>query len=241
MEQPLEISIMESAIDREKVRERVNYFIENNGRINVYIGAPKKEVFERFLYAHEVLDKEPRLIPRFILPPTAYSTAKMAIEMNYVKRDFLNVEYIAMLAKDIMGGMPFVDFREARELEAKARKGLRCYFDRWLAKQYNKNYRREMQRAYDWLQEDQLLEQCDIKNLFAMFGVKRIDIFNREVPEAMRTPIDEFVIEQVRRVPEKLLEKPFGDREITYKWIKGDQSFDFDSPISEIYRESQPV
>lgn len=235
MEKPLEISIIEFALDREKVRERINYFIENKGRTNVYVRAPDQEVFGRFLYAREVLDKEIYYLPVIQSPPSAFPTAMMAREMNFVERDFKHAEYIMMLAKNIVNGMPFVDFREARELEAKAKKGLRGYLDRWLAKQYDKNYRRGIQRAYNWLQEDQLLEQCDLKNLFAILGLKQIDVFNREVPEAMRAPIDEFVVEQVRRVPEKLSKKPFRDREIIYQWVREDQMFDFDSPMSEIY------
>lgn len=235
MEKPLETYVMESAIDREKVRERVNYFIENSGRVNIYIGAPKKEVLEKFLYAREVLDKEIYHIPIIQSSPSAFPTAMMAREMNFLRKDFNHAEYITILAKNLVNGMPFVDFKEARELEVKARKGLKGYWDRWLAKQYDKNYRRGIQRAYDWLQENQLLEQCDLKNLFAMFGIKQIDAFNRKVPETMRAPIDEFVVEQVRRVPEKLLEKPFGDREIMYKWLREDQTFDFECPMSEIY------
>jgi hypothetical protein len=100
----------------------------------------------------------------------------------------------------------------------------------------DKEFETALQMAYGWLEEGRPLEQCDLKNFRAISGLDTLEKYNKTTNETTTrpAPLDEFVAEQIRRVPQELIERAF-KKEPDLKWVNGERIADFDSTLAEIY------
>ena len=98
----------------------------------------------------------------------------------------------------------------------------------------DRDFSKSLPRAYDWIQEQTLSEQRDLKNWYAIQGFHILEGYNQRPETKQRAPLDEFVAEQVRRIPQKILEK---EQTRSVKWANRERAFDVNASIREIYRE----
>jgi len=239
-------------IDREKVRERIDNFIQNDGQVNIYVKAPSSDVIARDVYSREVIDKKVAsaidsqfpatravgsALFSFSSKPSTYPMLMSAIEMNRVlfrasyQYDKLNIQ----LKYDILQMLPY--WRIARDCEDNPPKGIIGKLFSWtLGSQeyWDKCFLKNRQKAYEWLQEGRPLEQCDIQNKYAILGINLINRYNQRPEISRKVPLDEFVAEQIRRVPEETIDKSF-ERELGFKWVNGERIVDMNCTLGELY------
>lgn len=238
-------------IDKEKVRERIDNFIQNDGQTNIYVQAPSKELVGKMFYAQDRMDGEVKnfypvsrfVFSKILTKPSGYASGRMLIDLN---RKFFRTSY--QLERLSIEGRLIISLAEtwmsARYYEKHPEdnpKGLRRLFSpkfwfqspqEWLDKVFEEN----SQKAYEWLQEERPLEQCDLKNMFAIGGFYLIDMHNRSPKTTQQAPIDEFVSEQIRKVPKGIIEGISSKNDKGgFKLVNGEKIVDFDSKLTEIY------
>ena len=107
-----------------------------------------------------------------------------------------------------------ISFRQARYYEqhpGEEIKGLKRLFlpQNWInyysnQKFQDKRFLNGLKLAYDWVQEQDIFNQRDYKNRASIFGFSQLNkiLKNQNIP---KPPIDEFVLEQVNRIPDSIL------------------------------------
>ena len=201
-----------SEINREKVIRRIDNFIKNDGQSNVYVKAPSLEIIARTIYAHEVTDKEVAsaidlqlsatsavgsALFSFSSKPSTYPTLMSAIEINKVCSRAQYQKFLCSLkAIEVLSLATAWNVARQREHPPK---GIEKLFS-WIPgsiESFYKSFLKGKQRAYEWLQEERPLEQCDIKNGYAIIGFNLINRYNKNPINTQKAPIDEFVAEQI--------------------------------------------
>ncbi len=235
---------LETQIDKEKVRERIDNFIGNGDRTNFYVRAPSRELIERVLYSREVLDDKykPIFAPKVLLSkPSDYPVAKANININKVlfRADY-QIAKIGIGAEKL--AFMFKAWNQARYYENHPEKKFGIleklffppFWGKTLQQFWDKVFVTQLQRAYEWLQEDNPLEQCDLKNRYAINGLNLLCEYNQWPEHTQKAPLDEFVAEQIKGIPEKIIEKVVRT-ELDFKWVYGEKIVDMDCTLGELY------
>lgn len=233
-------------IDREKVTRRIDNYIQNRGEINIYAKAPSEESIVRALYAHQVLDE--KYGPCFPISkalfsqPSAYSTSLSILEVNRTlfrtsfQLDKLRIQGLGVIfiSADWIAGRYYEQNPEEGFgfLERLANVFIPNKWGKSPKQIYDERFRVKLQRGYEWLQEDRPLEQCDYKNRDAIIGFDCLDKCSKAPSLAMMsTPLDDFVAEQIRRIPKSMTE----NSNINFKWVNGEKIVDMDCTLNELY------
>lgn len=229
-------------IDKEKVRERINRFIRNEGKSNVYVDAPSQELIEKMLYAKS-LDETipyPILFPKTLLSkPSDYPLAKahLNIRQALCRTDYqiwkIGIEGMMMglMAKDWELGRYYENHPE-KKLNFSERLSNIFSGVKTLQQLCDKRFFAQINKAYAWLQEGNPLEQCDLKNLYALNG---LDSLNK-MPERIspKPPLDEFVSEQISKIPPEIIDNSL-KQEIGFKLVCKDRVVDMDGTLKTLY------
>lgn len=254
----------ETEIDRTKVERTIERFIQNDGQVNIYVEAPSLESISTPLWFKTLnprLRARNSSLFHMLMPSTVPTTLQLKIaadcisnikngkqiisslpmmEMQRIKfRIDYQLEKIKIQGQMILWLSQTWDsikyFKEHPEKEAI---GLRKLFSPrfWFQSKQeylHKLFSETLGWAYEWLQEQDPLEQRDLKNARAIFG---IDILNNQRTEiTQKAPIDEFVAEQIRRIPYKVIEKTYEREKNGIKWVNGETIADRSCTLDELY------
>lgn len=224
-----------NTIDERRVRERIDNFIQNDGQTNIYVEAPSQEAIAKILHGR-YMDEEVNLGPISSLIISKPSTIMTGLHLPGIARAFWRTKYqleriglegemITSLARTWMSARHY-----ERHPEDNPRGLRRLFLPRfWFQspQEYlDKLFLEYSQKAYDWLQEERPLEQSDLKNMHAIVGLYLLDRYNEAHPTtARKAPLDEFVAEQIRKVPNGIIEGlGSGGKGGGVKWVNGESS-----------------
>ncbi|MBS3153436.1 hypothetical protein J4426_02645 [Candidatus Woesearchaeota archaeon] len=242
----------ETGIDKAKVERTIDRFIQNDGE-KIYVEAPSISAITAILYGRE-MDKQygkPIILPSaisdaLISKPSTIMTALPLREMTRIRfRTEYQLDKISLEGQLIIS-LP-ITWEGARQFEKHPEEagmgGLRKLFSPrfWFQtpQEYlDKEFSESLQRAYEWLQEERPLEQCDLKNRYAIVGLYLLNRYNEAPTTTQKAPLDEVVAKQVRRVPSEIIEE-LGSRgkKRKIKLVNGQTIVDMDCTLNELYGE----
>ena len=231
-------------VDKEKVKERIDHFIRNDGKTNIYVNAPDIKTVANYLRFEDQKEYLPSLLklggscapgamPALVAD---FSKAKITVGLN---RDLFSTEYkchlIEARARYVITPLYRI-WNTARYWEENPLKGLKkvCFWNWGAQKSLDKQFRKNLQTAYQWLQEEEPLEQCDFKNNHAIFGLNLLNIFNKSHPTIKPAPLNEFVAEQIETIPEEVIDKTLKGK-LDFKWVNGKRIINMDCTLGELY------
>ncbi len=231
-------------IDEAKVERSIERFIQNEGE-DIYVEAPSLKSVTDNLYGRE-MDKqyrEPIILPSIVSnaliskPPTIM-TALHLPEMVRIKfRTEYQLEKIGMEAHYFITPLSRI-WSTARYWGKNPLKGLKkvCFWNWGAQKSLDKQFKKNLQTAYQWLQEERPLEQCDLKNMHAILGLYLLNKYNEAPTTTQKAPLDEVVAKQVRRVPNEIIENLGGrGKKGEIKLVNGKTIVNINCTLGELY------
>lgn len=240
-------------IDRERVRERINKFIQNDGEVNIYVEAPSKEIVGGWLKFNKweprgILDNVALAVgmtaaaPGIILAKNAvYNKSRMRAEIDrkyfrtecQLKRFKIEGELIRLMTDSWKVARHYEEYPEDNPRWLWRVFYPRLWFQspqQWMDKEFED----ALWRAHEWLQENRPLEQCDFKNQSAIFGFSLLNGYNNLPTTTRKAPLNEFVAEEIRRIPQEIIDKSYKN-EWNFKWVNGDRIVNTSCTLGELY------